>query len=66
MTFDVYEPYSMGYFVQSVQTAALNAGYPNYIGTPFVLILDFVGHRDNGQMFTASKLLTKYFISNYR
>lgn len=66
MTFDVYEPYSMGYFVQSVQTAALNAGYPNYIGTPFVLILDFVGHKDNGQMFSASKLLTKYFVIQFK
>jgi len=61
MTFDVYEPYSMTYFIQSLNTAAIQSGYPNYIGVPFILILEFVGHRDNGQMFSSSENLKKYF-----
>ena len=62
MSFEVYEPYSMTYFIQSLQAAAINAGYPNYNGTPYLLMLEFVGHRDNGQMFASSEMLKKYFV----
>lgn len=62
MSFDVFEPYSMGYFIHSLQTSAINAGYPNYNGTPYLLKLEFVGHRDNGQMFASSESLNKYFV----
>ena len=65
MTFDVIEPYSMGYFIHSLQTAAINAGYPTYNGTPFLLKLEFVGHRDNGQMFGSSEALNKYFVIQF-
>lgn len=42
--FDVFEPYSMGLFLQSCQIAAMNAGYPSYLeDTPYVLRLDIVG-----------------------
>ena len=61
MSFDVYEPYSMTYFIQSLNTAAIQSGYPNYIGIPFLLIMEFVGHKDNGQMFASSETLKKYF-----
>jgi hypothetical protein len=61
MSFDVYEPYSMSYFIQSLQAAAIESGYPNYNGTPFLLMLEFVGHRDNGQMFASTEALKKYF-----
>jgi len=62
MTWDVYEPYSMGYFIHSLQAAAINAGYPNYNGTPYLLKLEFAGHKDNGQMFGSTASLEKYFI----
>lgn len=62
MSFDVYEPYSMTYFLQSIQTAAIECGYPNYNGTPFLLMLEFAGHRDNGQMFASTEELKKYFV----
>ncbi len=66
MTFDVYEPYSMTYFIQSLQTAAIESGYPNYNGTPFLLMLEFVGHRDNGQMFASTEELKKYFVIQFK
>ena len=66
INWDVLEPYSMGYFIHSLQTAAINAGYPNYNGTPFLLKLEFVGHRDNGQMFGSSEALNKYFVIQFK
>ena len=63
--FEVFEPYSMGYFIHSLQTAAINAGYPNYNGTPYLLKLEFVGHKDNGQMFGSSEALNKYFVIQF-
>jgi len=64
--FDVFEPYSMGFFIQSLQAAAINAGYPNYLGTPYLLKLEFVGHKDNGQMFGSSEALNKYFVIQFK
>lgn len=63
--FEVFEPYSMGFFIHSLQAAAINAGYPNYNGTPYLLKLEFVGHRDNGQMFGSSEALNKYFVIQF-
>ena len=63
--FEVFEPYSMGFFIHSLQTAAINAGYPNYNGTPYLLKLEFVGHKDNGQMFGSSEALNKYFVIQF-
>ena len=47
--FDVYEPYSMGLFFQSLQNAARQAGFINYLSAPFLLRLDFIGFNDLGQ-----------------
>lgn len=46
--FEVYEPYSMGLFLQSLQNAAIQAGYTNYLGAPMILRLDFKGFNDQG------------------
>ena len=60
--FDVYEPYSLGLFIQSLQSAAIYAGYPSYLDkTPFLLKLEFLGFKDNGAIFTATETLAKYF-----
>jgi hypothetical protein len=53
--FEIYEPYSMGLFLQSLQLAALNANYPNYLQAPYVLRLDFLGSTDDGKLFTGIK-----------
>jgi hypothetical protein len=58
-TFDIYEPYSMGLFLQSLQIAALSAKHPNYLQAPFVLRLDFLGSTDDGRLFKGVK--SKYF-----
>ena len=63
--FEVLEPYSMGYFIHSLQAAAISSGYPNYNGTPYLLKLEFVGHTDNGQMFGSSEALNKYFVIQF-
>ncbi len=62
MTFDVYEPYSMGYFLQSLLSAAIDSGYPSTIEAPFLLRLDFAGNKDDGSLLQGTKELTKYFV----
>lgn len=58
--FDIYEPYSMGLFLQSLQLAAVNAGYANYLSnTPYLLKLDYVGYDDSGKLFEG--ITPKYF-----
>jgi hypothetical protein len=57
--FDVFEPYSMGLFLQSLQIAALEAKHPSYLQAPYVLKLDFLGSTDSGEIFTGVK--SKYF-----
>lgn len=47
LTFEVFEPYSMGLFMQALQVAALKAGHQNYLDGPFLLKIDFVGQVDS-------------------
>lgn len=61
ISFDLFEPYSMGFFLQSLAAAALEAGYTSYNECPFVLKLEFVGFKQDGSIYTGSDLLTKYF-----
>lgn len=48
ISFTVVEPYSMGLFLQSVQISAKEAGYINYVQSPFLLTIEFVGHYSDG------------------
>ena len=48
LSFTVHEPYSMGLFLQALQSAALDAGFRNYLQAPYLLELDFVGWDDEG------------------
>lgn len=48
--FTIYEPYSMGLFMQTLQIAATNSGYRNYIASPFMLSVEFVGYDDDGDV----------------
>ena len=54
--FKVYEPYSMGQFIECLQVAALKAGYANYIEAPFLLKLEFVGWDDPTQNYESIPL----------
>jgi hypothetical protein len=45
--FDVIEPYSINGFIEALYTAAVAAGFPSYLGAPFLLKLEFWGYPDN-------------------
>lgn len=47
--FNVYEPYSVGLFLQALAIGALQAGYTNYIEAPFYISVDWIGHTDTGE-----------------
>ena len=55
-SFDVYEPYSMGILLQSMQNAAIKAGYLSYLdNTPYVLKMDIQGYNELGQVIKSIK-----------
>lgn len=56
---EVYEPYSMGLFLQNLQLSALDAGHVNYLKAPYVLKLDFRGYKDDGTIYEGIK--PRYF-----
>jgi hypothetical protein len=59
-TFEIFEPYSMGLLLQTLQVAAIKAGYVNYLDSPFLLKLDFVGYNENGTVRKTVK--PKFFV----
>ena len=60
--FEVFEPYSLGIFLQSLQAAAVNSGYPTYLNDcPYLLKLEIKGSKDDGSMYAGKDELTKYF-----
>ena len=59
--FQVHEPHSMGLLLQSLQNAAVKAGYANYLdNAPYVLRLDFKGFKEDGTELESVK--PKYFV----
>lgn len=46
--FEVVEPYSMGIFLQSMQLAAAESDQINYLESPFLLTVEFIGYVDDG------------------
>lgn len=64
-TFTVYEPYSMGLFLQSLQTAARLSRYPDYHAAPFVLKLEYAGYNSIGSaepILNDPSITPKYFV----
>ena len=54
--FEIYEPYSMGLLLQSMQAAAIGAGYANYLNNAaFLLRLDFKGFKQDGTILSTVK-----------
>ena len=50
ISFDVYEPYSMGLFLQVCQNAAEKQGWTSYLNSGiFLLTFEFVGHDADGK-----------------
>lgn len=66
ITFDVYEPYSIHGFLESLQVAAVAAGHNNYISAPYLLKVEFIGHADTLHTSALGENLgnqaTRYFI----
>jgi hypothetical protein len=52
-TFQILEPYSMGTLFLKLQEQAVLAGYPSYQEAPFVLMIDFVGYDDSGNILSS-------------
>ena len=66
INFKVTEIYSMGLFFESLQIAAQNAGYANYMDVPLLLTIEFKGHLNSAQQGIAADTLsiektTKHF-----
>jgi hypothetical protein len=60
-SFDIYEPYSMGLLLQSMQNAAVKAGYATYLdNTPYVLKMDIQGYDELGRVIKSIK--PKFFV----
>jgi hypothetical protein len=49
ISFDVYEPYSMGQFLQACQIASFENGHIDYTVAPFLLTIEFVGYTENNK-----------------
>ncbi len=59
-SFDIYEPYSMGLLLQSMQNAAIKSGFANYIdNAPYVLKMEFIGFDEFGNIIKSVK--PRYF-----
>jgi predicted transcriptional regulator with HTH domain len=60
--FEITEPYSIGLFLQTLQLAAEEADFENYLEASFVLGVEFTGYDSNGSVSTIEKkvLLIKF------
>lgn len=54
--FQIIEPYSMGLFLQTLQLAAAEAGFQNYLEAAYLLTIDFKGWNDDGDPVPAEKV----------
>ena len=64
--FKVTEIYSMGLLFESIQLAAKNSGYKNWVDVPLLLTIEFKGHLNSAQQGVAADSLsiertTKHF-----
>jgi len=52
LEFNVIEPYSMGMFIQVLQLAAAKQNYAVWYEAVFLLVIEFKGNTENGQMLS--------------
>lgn len=62
--FEVTEPYSIGLFLETMQLAAEQAGFKNYIDASFVLGVEFVGYDSNKILSTIEKKVLLIKLTN--
>ena len=68
LEFELFEPYSMGLFLQSCQAAAVESGYKSYLdNAAYVLRLEFVGWTGPGSSMTVGPFnwLVKLMNANF-
>ena len=67
LEFTVTEPYSMGMFIEAMQIAAYNQGYQNFNGAAYLMIIEFKGNKENGQMYNVpnSRRFITFNLNNY-
>jgi hypothetical protein len=67
LKFEIIEPYSINGFIESIQVAAVAAGYPSYATASFLLKMDFVGYPDSSD-FPDPEIVpdaTRYFVFGF-
>jgi hypothetical protein len=65
--FEIIEPYSINGFIESIQVAAVAAGYPSYATASFLLKMDFIGYPDSSD-FPDPEIVqdsTRYFVFGF-
>lgn len=68
ITFDIVEPYSMTGFIEALQASAIASGHDQYINTPYVLKMEFIGYPDSDQLpdnATIDAHNTRYFVFSF-
>jgi hypothetical protein len=60
ISFQIIEPYSTGLFFQTVQVAAFEAGWKNWLDMPILLTIEFKGHLTANQQNIRANLSRKY------
>lgn len=66
--FDIIEPYSMSGFIEALQVSAVAAGYEQYVSTPYLLKMEFIGYPDGEEVADKAEPVpdsTRYFIINF-
>jgi hypothetical protein len=59
LSFKITEPYSMALFYLTLQAGAEASGYKNYKLAPFLLMIEFVGYRDDNKPYI-DPVLTRF------
>jgi hypothetical protein len=68
LEFDLFEPYSMSGFIEALQVSAVAAGYDQYINTPYLFKMEFIGYPDGEQIAEKATIVpnsTRYFVVNF-
>jgi len=61
-TFDVFEPYSVNGFLQTLSVAAITAGWNSYSEAAFILLIEFRGYPDGDTITDPITLKEKRYI----
>lgn len=68
LRFDIYEPYSINNFIETIQVAAVAAGHEQYKSAAFVLKMEFKGYTDQGDLPSDAASVpgtTRFFVFSF-